>query len=246
MRSKRSKLVPKMTGLKRMNKYQGQNWRIPRVRMGTILPERIFCKLPYADSFTLDGQSAGAGTYQFRLGSVFDPNLTGTGHQPRGFDQYAALYSVYRVWAVSFHYRGTADAADTSNGLVLVGHTLSPISTPTITQPIDILESPYSSGYLKTRYKTLGSKNSGEITGQYVLGDKINLFNIQKAFYSDTWAMQVEAQYSSVASNASFPVYLVLFVMNLDNNSAVNPNITGMIKLTYHVEFASPAGLGIS
>jgi hypothetical protein len=43
------------------------------------------------------------GTQQaWRLNSLFDPNLTGTGHQPYGFDQLAALYQRYLVYAVTF------------------------------------------------------------------------------------------------------------------------------------------------
>lgn len=34
----------------------------------------------------------------WRLSSVFDPNLTGTGRQPNGFDEWSAFYARYRVW----------------------------------------------------------------------------------------------------------------------------------------------------
>jgi hypothetical protein len=35
--------------------------------------------------------------YEFNLNSLFDPNLTGTGHQPLGRDQWSTFYSRYRV-----------------------------------------------------------------------------------------------------------------------------------------------------
>ena len=34
-----------------------------------------------------------------RLNSLFDPNLSGLGHQPRGFDQLMAVYEKYTVVA---------------------------------------------------------------------------------------------------------------------------------------------------
>jgi len=34
----------------------------------------------------------------WRLSSVFDPNLTGTGRQPNGYDEWSAFYARYRVW----------------------------------------------------------------------------------------------------------------------------------------------------
>lgn len=42
--------------------------------------------------------------YTFRLNSTFDPDLTGTGHQPLGRDQFAGvLYNRYRVHSVKLH-----------------------------------------------------------------------------------------------------------------------------------------------
>lgn len=35
--------------------------------------------------------------YLFNLNSIFDPDLTGTGHQPLGFDQLKLFYGQYRV-----------------------------------------------------------------------------------------------------------------------------------------------------
>ncbi len=35
--------------------------------------------------------------YEFRLNSIYDPDLSGTGHQPYMYDQFAALYGRYRV-----------------------------------------------------------------------------------------------------------------------------------------------------
>lgn len=36
--------------------------------------------------------------YQFALNSLFDPNITGTGHQPYNYDQIANVYRKYRVY----------------------------------------------------------------------------------------------------------------------------------------------------
>jgi hypothetical protein len=36
-------------------------------------------------------------SYQFRANSIYDPDLTGIGHQPRGRDQLALLYEKYCV-----------------------------------------------------------------------------------------------------------------------------------------------------
>ena len=35
---------------------------------------------------------------------MFDPNESGTGHQPMGFDQYATLYGMYRVFKIKYRF----------------------------------------------------------------------------------------------------------------------------------------------
>ena len=63
------------------------------------LPQRYITKQKYSTVFAI---SALQNMYQFNLNSVFDPNRTGLGHQPYGFDQLAALYNRYRVISCSY------------------------------------------------------------------------------------------------------------------------------------------------
>lgn len=54
--------------------------------------------LKYCDwGSTIDPAIASAGSYVFSCNGLFDPNITGAGHQPSGFDQYMALYQTYLV-----------------------------------------------------------------------------------------------------------------------------------------------------
>jgi len=63
------------------------------------IPQRYLCKLKYCSSVTTNN----SGQYVFNLNSLFDPDLTGTGHQPYGYDQLAVLYNRYRVIGTSWH-----------------------------------------------------------------------------------------------------------------------------------------------
>lgn len=67
--------------------------------------QRYITKMKYADAFFFNNVN-GPVTYRYNLNSVFDPNRTGTGHQPYGHDSLAAIYNRYRViscrYAVSF------------------------------------------------------------------------------------------------------------------------------------------------
>lgn len=66
---------------------------------GSALP----VSLMYSDTYTLNPGIAGVGaTQQFRLGGLHDPDYTGVGHQPNGYDQLYGLYERYQVWKVDF------------------------------------------------------------------------------------------------------------------------------------------------
>lgn len=58
------------------------------------IPDVAVTRLQYNDVISLTGTTA---QYTFRANSLFDPDFTGTGHQPTYFDQYIASYERYRV-----------------------------------------------------------------------------------------------------------------------------------------------------
>lgn len=64
------------------------------------IPQRYVTKLKYSEVVTTDSIF---GKYNMNLNSLWDPNQSGTGHQPYGFDQLAILYNRYRV--ISCGYR---------------------------------------------------------------------------------------------------------------------------------------------
>lgn len=84
-------------------KRRGGSMMIPR----GVNMKQAYTTLGYSTAFTLNEATAGVGgVYTFRLNSCYDPDLTGAGFQPVGFDQYALIYQKYLVyggnWTVSF------------------------------------------------------------------------------------------------------------------------------------------------
>lgn len=75
-----------------------------------LFPERLFAKLEYCDLFTLTINTStagawGAAPYQVFQSSLYDPDLTGTGHQPMYYDQLmqaSTVYSYYRVYGIGY------------------------------------------------------------------------------------------------------------------------------------------------
>lgn len=59
--------------------------------------------LRYSQEATLNpGVGGAAATYQFMINSLYDPDYTGTGHQPMGYDQLMGLYNRYLVYGVGY------------------------------------------------------------------------------------------------------------------------------------------------
>lgn len=65
----------------------------------TIVPDRYFCKLRFVQTLGFQPTVAAPSTRQiWRGNSVYDPDQTGTGLQPSGYDQLSLLYTQYRVY----------------------------------------------------------------------------------------------------------------------------------------------------
>lgn len=60
-------------------------------------PDRLKTKLQYQDVVQLAASAGSPAVWQFRMNSLFDPDYSGTGHQPQWYDQLSAVYSNYKV-----------------------------------------------------------------------------------------------------------------------------------------------------
>lgn len=64
----------------------------------SVVSDRQIVRLKYVALVELNVAANMLGTYVFRLNSLYDPDLTSTGHQPMGFDQWSSMYYNYRVF----------------------------------------------------------------------------------------------------------------------------------------------------
>lgn len=81
---------------RRTRKYR----KLRRLRtLRTPLPTKLLVKLKYYDTFTINPGLGTIGSYIFSANGMYDPNISGTGHQPRGFDQLMTMYDHFTVIA---------------------------------------------------------------------------------------------------------------------------------------------------
>lgn len=74
---------------------------IPKLGKPTAIAraQHLKQKLTYCEAIQLDPGIAAGAAYVFAANGLFDPNITGTGHQCAGFDQLMQLYNEYVVTA---------------------------------------------------------------------------------------------------------------------------------------------------
>jgi len=89
-------------------------------------PDKMVTRLRYCDTYAISGAVGAIGNQIMRMNSVFDPDLSGVGHQPMWFDQYASIYGRYRVLGSKIKAtfsvaNAPANALASNFGPVLVG-----------------------------------------------------------------------------------------------------------------------------
>jgi len=100
--SKPSKTNKNKGNLSRRKTRKFNNWTKAQLQPGflQVFPLRLTTSLSYADQFTMYGINSldTFGTEQvYRLASLYDPDFTGAGHQPYGYDQITPWYQRYQV-----------------------------------------------------------------------------------------------------------------------------------------------------
>jgi hypothetical protein len=112
-------------------------------------PETLTLELPYADHLRLT-PSTSVSYYLYRATDVFDPDYTGTGHQPLGFDQYMQFYNHFVVLEAHCTVHFISESTEPASGAALVGLRLG-ASTTTYSTIQEFMEDPWSSwGYLQS------------------------------------------------------------------------------------------------
>jgi hypothetical protein len=110
---------------------------IPNQLYSTTFPQQMKVCLKYDHDSNFTTTVSIANDTKFRLNSIFDPDLSGVGHQPQGRDQWNLLYNRYRVDSVRVTIRALSM---TSHGMMLC--LLPNNSTTTLTDTNQLVESP--------------------------------------------------------------------------------------------------------
>lgn len=184
----------------------------------SLIPNRFVTKLVYESGNIGTTTTTSLGTYQFRCNSLYDPDYTSTGHQPRGFNELEALYTNYKVYGVKVELLADTSTAN-ETGIIAMGYHSSTANN--ITSINDILEDRQTIQKLVTSDRPLRIKS-------YLSMAKI--FSRSKKDY------QAERDYGAgVGANPTKHGTINVFWQNLDG--VTSTAFTIRVRLTYFCEF---------
>lgn len=174
--------------------------------------------------------SAGAvpASYVYSLNGLYDPNITGAGAQPRGFDELMQLYDHYCVIAVRIRI-------DWSNNLTgNPTHVIAAIRDGSTTS--STLTDYVETG--NTKYMTLGTEGGGNNVKSMYINLNPNKFLGRSKPLADPNLK------GTVSANPNEQAYLILAAVNTDEFT--NTNTQALITIEYTAILFEPKVLSAS
>lgn len=216
-------------------------------RMYNFRPMNIFVRPPvvgiqhrshliYSEFVSLTSTGAGTvGYYAFSANGLFDPNITGTGHQPMGFDQLMLLYEHYTVLRAKVTVTFINDDCKQCG---MVGIAISPDGTLPSTYTTLIENGLVSKKFL----------NGGRTAVQgFMDGTAVQVsmpFDIRQINGRAAPIVGDDLYRGDAASNPTEQTYIALFCSNL-SNATVFP-VSASVDIDYEAVFTEPRKLAAS
>lgn len=206
----RKRRAPKKSAkpVRKYNRKYKNPYKRNLVKLPRSFPQKLITKMRYAETIRLDPTLGLPSSYIFQANSIWDPNTSGTGHQPYGRDEFTQLYNYYRVLKsrISATFIPTVSG---SSGTAVCGIAIHP-DTTTVTSFDTIRETKGA------HYKVCaGDTNKVTVTNGY---------NAKKMFAGSMGSLN-----ALMSSNPGEGAYFHVFVTNANSSgdlSAIDIVIT--------------------
>lgn len=191
----------------RKRRFRGMN-----VQQNIGFPSNKVVKMRYCDSNTLTLTTGVMHKVFYNFNSIFDPNNSGGGHQPTGFDLWAQFYNHYVVLGAKAKVQFVNRSSTSSNvvGCTLMDDTTTPSLWTTLAESgkgkYALL--PFNSDAMKTFYVNYSAKKFFNLKDV-----KDNLTRVgagMGANPSDLAILQLWAQPTNLADTASVDVIVTI------------------------------------
>jgi len=187
--------------------------------------------MKYSDTVVL-ATSVGVGftTYVLRPASLFDVDLTGTGHQPLRFDQMAAMFNNYRVrYSTVKANFSVGDVASVANAL---GPWRCTISKSRVNSTLPGIGSDPQTA----------AEMEGATTGVLTTQEQLNLY--QRYHWTDCGVDEISRLTADVGGNPAIEFFWIISLYNQGNVAATN--VLCNFDISFDVEFLNPKTIATS
>ncbi len=210
---------------------QGRSAQFDQRFRTPLFPPRFRKKLVYVDNDISIASTAGLlSNYFYSANGLFDPNISGVGHQPMGFDQMMLMYNHYTV----VRSKVTVNFVNMSAAGVYVDAVLwlAPDTTATTT-PGFILENGYCIWQLLNPTTVVGSAKTMSLG-----------CNVSSYFGRDNKPRELVEDVELAGTSAANPTEQVYFALGaFDHNGAAVATLTVIVTIEYDVIFWEPKKL---
>jgi len=216
---------------KRESDGDGHRRRMPKLRRtrtiglpghsDNMYPPKMTVTLSYATAVVFNPAAGGVSLNVFSANGLFDPDITGAGSQPRGFDQWMALYNHYCVLASRCKILTPSQAAPDNIFCI----TLAPGTTAIGSALEDIAEVPF----------TTVENAPGKFFGGHWI--KTPWYSMRRQFR----VKDIVAKDSLSGDDSANPVDQQYYHVNACSMGAGDPpSITALVVLEFNTVFYEP------
>lgn len=233
-------------GANRRRRFGGGKKKVTKslIRSAQV-SDTTMLKFRYAQTVAFNSGGTGApGFYVLSGNSLFDPDVSGTGHQPMGFDQWTAFYAQYLVMGckVKATYSiTTGSTAPTQNCKFSLTPLASDVDSSVITGMTDIsnvIETPGS----KFRQGNIVGGGPSFTLQNYMPTHKVDGVNRMKVLIDDQYAGLMGGL--GVGSSPTNNWRWILGIQPTDNSSTITGYVT--FQLTYYAKLFDRKPLSLS
>ena len=200
--------------------------RLPR----QLIPATQMIKLKYAEQISLNPGIGSIAAYTFSANGCYDPNVTSTGHQPMGFDQYVGvLYDHYCVVKSKISCAVNTTGGTSATGNMLFGILLRDTTSSTPSIPDTLIEQG------RCRYTNIAAtgQNAKKLSYQHAPLRFLNHKKTDAEVRGDATANPLEQS------------YYILWASSTNGSDDASPLDVNVV-IEYWVELSEPRTLGAS
>lgn len=206
--------------------------RIVAFKNPSPLPMKFKATMRYSEPRILIPAPSDAfnGTWIFSANGIYDPDFTGTGHQPSGFDQLIAMYDHFVV--IGAKAIVTFVNSDTSDSMICGIDVRDSINAESDVRVV------IESGTAK--YVNLSPRDAG--TNQATVTYSVN----PARFLGRSKPLSDPNLKGSASANPVEQCYFHMFNANLDDQGTQGTPVTANVVIEYQVMFIEPKPVGLS